>query len=122
MKKRIMPLLMVVLLIMAITAPTASAVNRRVISGRPTLRISGDTAYCEAIFRSGNRDNDISVTLTLKYGTDTVASWSASGKGSVTLSESKTVFADGSYTLILKATVNGIDQPEVVVTAQKNKR
>ena len=119
MKKRIIPLLMVVLLVMAITIPAASAVSSRVISGRPTLRISGDTAYCEAIFRSGNRDNNSSVTLTLKYGTDTVESWSASGKGSVTISESKTVLAKGTYTLIMEATVNGGDQPAVVVTAQK---
>lgn len=119
MKKRIMPLLMVVLLVISITAPTASAVSSRVISGRPTLRISGNTAYCEAIFRSGNRDNDISVTLTLKYGIEVVDSWSASGKGSVTLSKSKAVLATGNYTLILEATVNGVDQPEVVVTAQK---
>lgn len=119
MKKRIMPLLMVLLLVMAITVPTASAVSSRVISGRPTLRISGNTAYCEAIFRSGNSDNDISVTLTLKYGTEIVDSWSASGNGSVTISESETVFAKGSYTLTLSATVNGIIQPEVVVTAQK---
>lgn len=111
---------MVVLLVMAITVPTASAVDSRVISGRPTLRISGNTAYCEAIFRSGNRDNDISVTLTLKYGTDTIGSWSVSGKGSVTISESKTVLAKGSHTLVLDATVNGIAQPEVVVTAEKN--
>lgn len=119
MKRRIMPLVMAVLLVLAITAPVASAVNSRVISGRPTLRISGNTAYCEAIFRSGNGDNEISVTLTLKYGTDTVGSWSASGNGSVTISESKTVFAKGSYTLTLSATVNGIVQPEVVVTAEK---
>ncbi len=119
MKKRIMPLLMVLLLVMAITVPTASAVNSRVISGRPTLRISGDTAYCEAIFRSGNRDNNISVTLTLKYGTEVVDSWSASGNGSVTISESKTILENGSYTLILEAIVNGVIQPEVVVTAQK---
>ncbi len=119
MKKRIVPLLMVVLLVMAITVPTASAVSSRVISGRPTLRISEDTAYCEAIFRSGNRDNDIYVMLTLKYGTEVVASWSKSGKGSVTISESKTVLAKGTYTLIMEATVNGGDQPAVVVTAQK---
>lgn len=120
MKKRVMPLLMVVLLVMAVTAPAASAVNRRVISGRPTLRISGDTAYCEAIFRSGNRDNDISATLTLKHGEDIVSSWSASGKGSVTISENETVLAKGEYTLILEASVNGVIQPEVVVTARKN--
>ncbi len=119
MKKRIVPFLMVVLLVMAITVPTASAVSSRVISGRPTLRISGDTAYCEAIFRSGNRDNDISVTLTLKYGTEVVDSWSESGKGSVTISKSKAVSVKGSYTLILKATINGVVQPEAVVTAEK---
>lgn len=119
MKKRIMPLLMVLLLVMAITVPTASAVSSRVISGRPTLRISGNTAYCEAIFRSGNRENNISVTLTLKYGTEVIDSWSESGKGSVTISESETIWKNGNYTLILVATVNGVVQPEVVVTAQK---
>ena len=54
MKKRIMPLLMVLLLVMAITVPTASAVNSRVISGRPTLRISGDTAYCEVSVKTNS--------------------------------------------------------------------
>lgn len=119
MKKRIIPLLMVVLLVMSITAPAASAVSSRVISGRPTLRISGNTAYCEAIFRSGNNENDIYVTLTLKRGTDIIDSWSASGNGSVTISKSKAISTKGSYTLSLKATVNGVVQPEVVVTAEK---
>lgn len=119
MRRRIMPLLMIVLLVMAITAPVASAVSSRMISGNPTLRISGDTAYCEAIFRSGNRDNNITVTLTLKNGAKTVDSWSASGKGSVTISKSKTGLSRGTYKLILQATVNGIAQPEVEVTANK---
>lgn len=35
------------------------------------------------------------------------------------ISKSKAVLATGNYTLILEATVNGVDQPEVVVTAQK---
>lgn len=119
MKKRIVPLLMTVLIVMATTAPMASAANNRMLIGDPTLRINGDTAYCEAIFRSGNRDRDISVTLTLKYGTDTIASWSASGKGSVMLSKSKAVSKKGSYALVLSATVDGVAQPEVVATAQK---
>lgn len=120
MKRWIVPFLMVVLLAMAVMTPASSAVDSRVISGRPTLRINGDTAQCEGIFRSGNTDNKVSVTLTLKYGTEIIDSWKASGDGFVMISESKTILKKGTYSLILSATVNGDVQPEVVVTAQKS--
>lgn len=116
MKKRIMPLLVTLLFVISCTASTALAANGRAITGRPTLRIDGTTAYCGVTYRSGNSDTQISVTLTLKQGSTIIDSWSGSGKGMVIISETSTVELGKTYDLVLESTVDGIVQPEVVVT------
>lgn len=117
MKRRIVPLLMVVLLAMSIMAPVASAVTTRMVSSKPTLTINGTTAYCGGRCSSGNADDEISITLTLKQGTQKIKSWSASGKGSVTISETCTVTPKQTYVLVLSATVNGKKMADASVTA-----
>lgn len=117
MKKRIVPMLMAVLLAVSVMAPAASAVSARAISGRPTLKISGTTAYCFGKYSSGNQEDEISITVTLKQGAQTITSWSASGKGSVTISETYTVAKRQTYKLVLSATVNGRVKPDITVTA-----
>lgn len=46
-----------------------------------------------------------------------IASWSASGKGSVTISKTCKVETKKTYKLVLSATVNGVAKPDVSVTA-----
>ena len=118
MRKRIMSLALMVSLMMLLAVPTALATNTRAITGSPILRIVGTTAICEVAYRSGNRDTEISVTLTLKQGNNTIDSWSSSGKGMVSISETSTVGGGKTYDLILNATVDGKEQPEVSVSAQ----
>ena len=117
MKKRIAPLLMVFLVMLTIMSQTATAVNSRAVTGRPTLKISGTKAYCVGKYSSGNRNDKISMTITLKQGATVIDSWSASGTGSVVISETCTVTAKRTYTLVLSATVNGKVMDDVTVTA-----
>lgn len=118
MKKRIMPLLMALLLAMSFAVPSTLATGSRTVSGRPVLRISGTTAYCEADYVSTNSNAKITVTLTLKQGSSAIDSWSNSGTGMVAISETCTVQAGKNYDLVLNATVNGKTQPEVIVSAR----
>lgn len=117
MKKRIVPLMMVCLLMMSILTLPAAAVSTRGISGRPTLKISGTTAYCVGKYSSGNRNDEIAMTITLKEGDKIIESWSISGKGSVVISETCTVRAKKTYKLVLSAIVNGNEKTDIVVTA-----
>jgi len=50
-------------------------------------------------------------------GSKEIASWSASGKGSVTISKTCKVETKKTYKLVLSATVNGVAKPDVSVTA-----
>lgn len=59
MKKRIIPLFFLVLLLATVMIPTSAAISTKAISGKPTLKIEGTTAYCV-----GKPDNNQS-----KYGT-----------------------------------------------------
>lgn len=77
-------------------------------------------AYLVVIVRneaSGNRNDAISITVTLMQGSKEIASWSASGKGSVTISKTCKVETKKTYKLVLSATVNGVAKPDVSVTA-----
>lgn len=94
-----------------------SGISTMAIVGRPTLKIDGTTAYCVGKYSSGNRNDAISITVTLKQGSKTIKSWSASGKGAVTISKICTVEAKKTYSLTLSATVNGKIKPDITVTA-----
>jgi hypothetical protein len=117
MKKRIIPLFVLVLLLVSVMIPTAAAISTKAISGKPTLKIEGTTAYCVGKYNSGNRNDEISITVTLTQGSKKIASWSASGEGSVTISETCEVEAKKTYKLVLSATVNGVAKSDVSVTA-----
>ncbi len=118
MRKRIWPLLMVLVLILCFSGPVALASDIRGITYSPNLTIDGTTAYCEVRYRAGNNDTQISVTLTLKQGSTTIDSWSDSGKGFVIISETASVQKGKTYDLVMNATVNGKSQPEVTVSAR----
>ena len=55
MKKRIIPLFFLVLLLATVMIPTSAAISTKAISGKPTLKIEGTTAYCVGKYNSGNR-------------------------------------------------------------------
>lgn len=118
MRKRIIPLLMGLALVLCSPVPSALASVTRGIVREPNLKIDGTTAYCAVEYRSGNRNDTISVTLTLKQGSTTIDSWSDSGKGLVLISETATVQRGKTYDLVMNATVNGKPQPEVIASAR----
>ena len=61
MKKRIIPLFFLVLLLATVMIPTSAAISTKAISGKPTLKIEGTTAYCVGKYNSGNRNDAISI-------------------------------------------------------------
>lgn len=116
MRKRILPIVMALMLLIVCVAPVAA--NARVLSSYPVLRINGTKAECCGVFEGNKSSDRISITLTLKQGSGRVKSWSKSGNGYVEIIEECTVETGKTYELVLSATVNGVAQPDVSVTAR----
>ena len=101
MKKRLVPLLLVLALMMSLTANAAIQATRV----NPTLTFSGTTAICEAtIFGSGT----INATMELWYGSTLVDSWSGTATSRLTLTGTHSVVSGRTYTLTVSGTAGGI--------------
>lgn len=112
MRKRILPVMMALLLLLSVSVQAAES---RAVTGTPSLSFSGTTATCEVMLRSGNSSDKFSATLTLKQGSSKIDSWTASGSGRVSISEQCSVKKGSTYTLTLSYTLNGVSQPAVSV-------
>lgn len=108
-------ILLALLLLVAIFT-TAQASPARVPLARPVLSFTGTTANCTTRVNSGTSDGSISATIQLWQGSTCVATWYASGVGSLTHSASKAVTSGLQYTLTVDATVNGSSIPRVSTT------
>lgn len=82
--------------------------------GAPSLKVSGTTATCSAKVVSSGKT--INATLELWQGGTLIASWSKTGTGLVTFSETVTIVRGLTYTLTLSGTINGVAFPTQSVT------
>lgn len=103
MKKKVIPLILLLTMILTMTA------SARVPMAEPYLSFSGTTAYCQGYVKS--QGDDISITLELLQGTKLIDSWSKSGTGQVLLEKTCKVEKGKTYTLELHTTINGEPAP-----------
>ena len=118
MRKRVFSVLIAALLLLVIIAPVYASPILRAPGNKPRLIISGATAFCSAIYKGSRQSDSVSITLKLKQGGAVIATWSDSGMGSATISETYTVQNGKTYELVMSATVNGVGKPDVSVTAR----
>lgn len=112
MKKRVLILSLVFALLLAIPAQAATNANRNDL----TLSFSGSTANCTLVVRTENSDDEIEVTMQLWQDDLCRATWTADGSGYLRMSKTKTVTRGETYTLTANVTINGILQPEIIVS------
>lgn len=108
-------ILLALLLLVAIFT-TAQASPARTPSTNPSLTFAGTTANCSVYIRADSLNDSISATIQLWQGSSCVATWYASGVGSLTHSASKAVTSGLQYTLTVDATINGSSIPRVSTT------
>lgn len=108
--------ILLALLLLVTIFTTAQASPARVPLARPALSFSGTTANCTTRITSGTPDGSISATIQLWQGSSCIATWYASGVGSLTYSTSKAVTSGLQYTLTVDATINGSSIPRVSTT------
>lgn len=105
MKRRFIAILLVCVLALSLLS-TANAAEARTVSPRPMLTFSGTTATCMlSITKAGS---NISATLELWKGNTRIASWPATAKSSLTISKTKTVTRNATYTLKAYGTIDGV--------------
>lgn len=105
MKKRT-ALLIALALALALSIHVISSAAQPYSGGSaPILTFDGTIANCYAIVSSPG--DEISATLTLRYGGTRCAVWYAKGTSSVTFDEIKEVSRGRTYTLTLSWTING---------------
>lgn len=117
MKKRFLCLCLVLATLLAIGAYAATP---RALSIDPDLAFSGNTAYCEVMIVGNKTTDEISATMTLKYGNTVVDSWSDSGYGYLFMEETATVSKGRTYTLVVDVTFNGVAKPTITVSGTNN--
>ena len=109
-------ILAVVAVMLVFSCAVASAATPYALGANPTLSFDDEVAECYVECRGRSTSDKIEATLTLYQGSRVVDSWSDSGRGSVTISETCNVESGVTYRLAVEWSVNGVDQLTVGVT------
>lgn len=106
-KLKIQKLIAILLVLVCIVPVTAEAIAPRLETKNIGLSFSGATASCYASVSADKTTDKIVVTLTLSQGGSTVASWTESGTGVLTMRKTQAVTSGKTYTLTMSVTING---------------
>lgn len=99
---------------MLLTVPAAAAPRAALV--RPTISFSGTTAACQVKVYA-NTGESITADITLYEGGSCIESWSVTGKGTLTFTDTVTVRNGKTYTLSVDAVIAGV----AMDTAQTSK-
>lgn len=101
MKKKVLPLLLCIVMMLNVNAHASGLRMVRVV---PQLNFRGTTAYCEVSISDAGKINAV---LELWNGTTVVKSWSGEGDDGLFLSGSCSVKSGVTYTLKVSGTIAG---------------
>lgn len=93
------------ILLLTFAAPVTAFAQQQDARYIPSLTFDGTTAHCGARVVSGS--DEMSITLELWRGTTRIASWTKTGTGVVTFSETWPVAKGQTYTLKAHGTIGG---------------
>lgn len=114
MNKKVSRILLLLLALLS-SVSIANATEQREAQRKTGLSFSGTTAYCYANCKSDNHEDKVTANVMLYQGSNVIASWSAQGIGSVTISETAQVKKGYEYTMSLTWSVAGQWQRTVIV-------
>lgn len=105
MKKKLIPLMHVVLLLLSISV-NAAGISIMSANASPSLTFNGTTATCKATVRDPSKQ--LNVTMELWCGSRLLDTWTGSGTSLVTVSGSYSGIQRGqTYTLRVSGTADG---------------
>lgn len=110
------PIWLTLLLLLALMLPITAQAAPRYPKVAPSISFSGTTATCKVSVRGDSTSDSISLTAKLWKGSECIATWTASGTGTLNFSKTKTVEKGSTYKLTADATVNGTKLPTASAT------
>ena len=117
MKKRIMPFVIIIALLLATPAYAASA---RLITVVPDIQFSGTDATCMVRITANKTTDKISATMELWQDNEMLDSWSGVGYGFLKLEGDATVRKYETYQLTVSYSVNGTVKTPVTIDRTNN--
>lgn len=112
MKKRILPILLIVLVVFSSTAHAASS---RVAPVIPRISFAGTTATCTVVIAAEQSTDDIEATIKLWQGSQCLKTWVRSSTGYLVFSGEAAVVKGKTYQLTVDATLAGNSLPRFSV-------
>lgn len=110
MKRRVLCVLLIVALLIPVAAQAATPRSPRAY---PEITFNGTIATCTARIYADNLTDRITATMVLYDGTREVDRWTASGRGDLSFSYTAEVESGTAYRLIIRYSVNGVQQTTV---------
>ena len=86
---------------------TAKAATPRSIGIMPNLEFKSQTANCNVYITANSMKDSIDIVVKLWYGNSCVATWTDSGKGILSFSQTYDVDNKGEYKLSVDVTIGG---------------
>jgi len=114
MEKKILSLVLVLVFAFSISAYSAGPIRAPRVTA--SLSFSGKTATCSGSVYADNRNDTVSVTVTLWSGNVCKGTWTKQGNYSARTSGTKAVTSGVTYTVKVNTTINGVTQPTKSVT------
>ena len=113
MKKRILPFILLVAMLLSTPAFAASP---RIITIRPAISFSGTTANCRVTVSGNHGTDQIEAVVILWDGSKVVEDWYPTGTGSLLFSNTTTVTKGKTYELTVDVTINGLEYDTVSIS------
>ena len=113
-KKRLIPLIFILSVLLAVPAYAASA-SPRIITILPALSFDGTTANCRVSVSANHGTDRVEADIALWDGATCIANWDASGTGYLLFSNSTQVTRGRTYELTVDVTIDGVDYERVSI-------
>lgn len=104
MKARISALLLLLLLLLT---STAYAQDTRINYSFADISFSGTTATCIVVIPGNTNSDQISATIKLRCGSQSIKTWNDSSSGVLSFKETVSVTKGKTYDLVVEYTING---------------
>lgn len=115
MKRHISIVVILALLLLSVT-PIVNAQSTRIIQTQYSFSISGTTGLCELTVSGNSTTSSISATIKISDGDRCIRTWTPTGTGFLSFSDTVSLAKGNEYTMTVDVTIDGKAEPTYAIT------